>query len=154
MKTFEKESNGHTLKIVVDGISLLSEIDDKIKEFEDIKKEFGGDNVPDDEDAKWEMQSVYGDLDEYCTPNQILDDLNDFKNLINSLIESDGSELWKNVSLKKNGTFKKNCKPILKEAIFGSYWEDSYGWNTLVLRLEPRDDTTVNMLLDTIVLHY
>lgn len=37
----------------------------------------------------------------------------------------------------------------LKKAINGSYWDENYG-----LRLEPWDDTTVNMLLDTIVLHY
>ncbi len=155
MKTFEKESNGHTLKIIIDETNLFSELDDEIKKYEDIKKEFGGDNIPDDEDCKWEMQSVYGDSEnDYCTPNQIIDDLNDFKNIINRLIESDGSELWNTVALKKNGTFKKNCKPTLKEAINGSYWEENYGWNTLVLRLEPWDDTTVNMLLDTIVLHY
>lgn len=155
MKTFEKESNGHMLKIVIDEQSLFSELDDEIKKYEDIKKQFGGDNVPDDDDTKWDMQRVYGDPEsDYCTTNQVIDDLNDFKNLITRLIESDGSELWNSVSLKKNGTFKKNCKPMLKEAINGSYWDESYGWNTLVLRLEPWDDTTVNMLLDTIVLHY
>ena len=154
MKTFEKESNGHTLKIVIDEQDLFSELDDEIKKYEDIKKQFGED-VPDDDDTKWDMQKVYGDPEsDYCTVNEVLDDLNDFKNLITRLIESNGSELWNSIALKKNGTFKKNCKPMLKEAINGSYWWESYGWNTLVLRLEPQDDTTVNMLLDTIVLHY
>ena len=101
------------------------------------------------------MQSVYGDPEsDFCTPDEIISDLNGFKNDIKRIIEGDGEELWKIVSLKKDGTFKKTAKPTIREAINGCYWDDSYGWNTQVLRLEPHDDTHLYLELDTIVLHY
>lgn len=101
------------------------------------------------------MQKVYGDPEsDFCTPDEIIADLNGFKDDIKRLVEGDGEELWRMATLKKNGTFKKTAKPTVREAINGHYWEDSYGWNTLVLRLEPRDDTHMYLELDTIVLHY
>lgn len=167
MKKFTRESNGYTLTIEVDEQGLLAEIDEDIQEMEDLKKkhaeyeaerikaEENGDEDYDDWRWEYNMSSVYGDPEsDFCTPEQIIKDLEEFKKVITDAVNSDGSKLFDMIPLKKNGTFKKNTKPMLKEAINGTYWEDSYGWNTQVLRLEPWDDTHVHMKLDTIVLHW
>lgn len=167
MKTFQKESNGYTLEIIIDDAALLAMLDDDIKKYQELQAKYKAleeervdaeeNNSPDYDDWRWEydMGSVYGDPEsDFCTPEAIIEDLEKFKKVITDAVNGDGSELWALVALKKNGTFKKNCKPMLKEAINGTYWEDSYGWNTQVLRLEPSDDTHVYMKLDTIVLHY
>lgn len=167
MKTFQKISNGHTLNIIINEDELFQSLDEDIKKYEDLKQKYdecekerteAEENSDEDYyDYRWEydMQSVYGDPEsDFCTPDEIIEDLNGFKNDIKRLIEGDGEELWKIATLKKNGTFKKTAKPTVREAINGHYWEDSYGWNTLVLRLEPRDDTHMYLELDTIVLHY
>ena len=167
MKKFQKISNGHTLNIIINEDELFQSLDEDIKKYEDLKqkcaeyeKEYVEAKENNDEyydDYRWEydMQSVYGDPEsDFCTPDEIISDLNGFKNDIKRIIEGDGEELWKIVSLKKNGTFKKTAKPTIREAINGCYWDDSYGWNTQVLRLVPYDDTRVYLELDTIVLHY
>ena len=167
MKQFQKISNGHTLNIIINEDELFQSLDEDIKKYEDLKQkcaEYEKERVKAEEnndeyydDYRWEydMQSVYGDPEsDFCTPDEIISDLNGFKNDIKRIIEGDGEELWKIVSLKKNGTFKKTAKPTIREAINGCYWDDSYGWNTQVLRLEPRDDTHMYLELDTIVLHY
>ena len=167
MKKFQKISNGHTLNIIINEDELFQSLDEDIKKYEDLKKKYAKyereraeaeeNNDEDYYDYRYEydMQSVYGDPEsDFCTPDEIISDLNGFKNDIKRIIEGDGEELWKIVSLKKNGTFKKTAKPTIREAINGCYWDDSYGWNTQVLRLVPYDDTRVYLELDTIVLHY
>lgn len=175
MAKFTKISNGYTLEIEINEARLLTEIDEYINEMQELKKEItdkGEDTVVaehgDDPDAyskgseymadyryEYGMQKVYGDPEsDFCTPDEIIADLNSFKDDIKRLAEGDGEELWRIATLKKNGTFKKTAKPTIREAINGHYWEDSYGWNTLVLRLEPHDDTHMYLELDTIVLHY
>lgn len=160
MKVFQKESNGYTLSIRINEEELFNRLDEEIAKYEDLKKKYDKleeEREGSDDDYRWEydMQSVYGDPEsDWCTPDEIIEDLNKFKSIITNAINGDGSDLWNQVDLKKNGTFKKNSKPTLKEAINGTYWEDSYGWRTQVLRLEPWDDTNVNMTLDRITLHY
>lgn len=167
MKTFQKISNGHTLNIIINEDELFQSLDEDIKKYVDLKQKFEKcekerieaeeNNDEDYYDYRWEydMQSVYGDPEsDWHTPDEIIKDLNGFKDDIKRIIEGDGEELWKIAALKKNGTFKKTVKPTIREAINGHYWEDSYGWNTLVLRLEPWDDTHMYLKLDTIVLHY
>ena len=167
MKTFQKISNGHTLNIIINEDKLFQSLDEDIKKYEYIKQRYEKyekkrieaeeNNDENYNDYRWEydMQSVYGDPEsDFCTPDAIIEDLNKFKNDIKRIIEEDGENLWKIIPLKKNGSFKKNIKPIIRTAINGSYWEDCFGWNTLVLRLEPRDDTNIYLKLDTIVLHY
>lgn len=160
MKVFQKESNGYTLSIRINEEELFNRLDEEIAKYEDLKKKYDKleqEREGSDDDYRWEydMQSVYGDPEsDWCTPDEIIEDLNKFKSIITNVVNGDGSDLWNKVDLKKNGTFKKNSKPTLKEAINGTYWEDSYGWRTQVLRLEPWDDTNVNMTLDRITLHY
>ena len=167
MKTFQKISNGHTLNIIINEDKLFQSLNEDIKKYEYIKQRYEKyekkrieaeeNNDENYNDYRWEydMQSVYGDPEsDFCTPDAIIEDLNKFKNDIKRIIEEDGENLWKIIPLKKNGSFKKNIKPIIRTAINGSYWEDYFGWNTLVLRLEPRDDTNIYLKLDTIVLHY
>lgn len=167
MKTFQKESNGYELEIIIDEESLFAILDKNIATYEDLRQkhsdyekervdaEENGDESYDDWRWEYDVSSVYGDPEsDWCTPEEIIKDLNEFKRIITNLVNGDGSELWAKAALKKNGTFKKNCKPIFKEAINGTYWEDSYGWNAQVLRLEPFNDTRAYLKLDNIVLHY
>ncbi len=166
MKEFTRLSNGYTLTIRINEDALLKELDEEIKKYQDLQAKYKAyeeeriaaeENGEEYDDWRWEydMSSVYGDPEcDWCTPDEILKDLEEFKQVIINAVNSDGSKLWDMVELKKNGTFKKNCKPTLKKAINGSYWEDSYGWNARVLRLEPWNDTRVDMKLDKIVLHY
>lgn len=162
MVKFTKESNGFTLEIQIDDEKLLTKIDEDIQEMEELKQKLANGEYQkedDDEDTCWhwdyDMGSVYGDPEsDFCTPDSVIKNREDFKTEIKRLAAGDGEELWKMAQLKKNGTFKKNCKPMLKEAINGSYWEDSYGWNTLVMRLEPVSDTLACVKLSHIVLHY
>ena len=146
-----------------------------IKEMEDLKEEIakaGGEKAyasehnedPQEYDEEsrfmteykyeYDMQRVHGDIDEFCTPDEIITDRNNFKESIQKIIADNGSTLWGMVQLKKNGTFKKTSKPTIRTAINGSYWEDSYGWNTLVLRIVPHSDTVCHVELDHIVEHY
>lgn len=158
MKTFKKLSNGHTLEIIIDDEALLEELNAAIEEYEDLKTKLAtlekGTDKYDSLFWEYNMQRVYSDLSNYCTVDEILDDLKEFKQIVLDAVMSDGSELFEKAELKKNGTFKKTCKPLLKDAINGYYWEDSYGWNTRVLRLEPINDTQAEMRLDHIVVHY
>lgn len=167
MAKFTQVNNGYMLEIEVDEASLLAEIDKDIQEMEELKKkheeyekerieaEENGDKDYDDWRWEYDMSRVYGDPEsDWCTPDEIIKDREAFKAEISRLANGNGSELWAMASFKKNGTFKKNAKPMIREAVNGSYWEDSYGWNTLVLRLVPIDDTHAYVELDTIVLHY
>lgn len=165
MQKYTKVSNGHTLTIEINKEGLFAELDEDIKKMEDLKTEIakkGEDAVAAEcydsvEEFRYDydMQKVYGEPEsDFCTPDEIINDRNDFKETIKKLIVDNGETLWKMVQLKKNGTFKKTSKPTIREAINGSYWEDSYGWHTLVLRLVPVNDTLARIELDTIVLHY
>lgn len=167
MAKFTQVSNGYTLEIEVDEAGLLAEIDKNIQDMQELKKkhaeyekerieaEENGDDNYDDWRWEYDMSRVYGDPEsDWCTPDEIIQNREEFKADITRLANGDGSELWAMASFKKNGTFKKNAKPMIKEAINGSYWEDSYGWNTLVMRLVPIDDTHARVELDTIVQHY
>lgn len=167
MKKFTKESNGYTLTIEVDEEKLLERIDKDIKEMEELKKKYEEyekervdaeeNDVEDYDDWRWEydMSSVYGDPEsDWCTPDEIIENREKFKAIINRLVEGDGTELWDIAPFKKNGTFKKTNKPMLIEAVNGTYWEDSYGWHALVMRLVPVDDTLACVELEKIILHY
>lgn len=157
MHKFTKESNGYTLTIEVDDKKLKQKLDLDIAEMEQIKKEHGNDIDAINEEIKWEygMNKVNCDYEhDFCSPDEIIADRNEFYETIQKLIADNGETLWAMAQFKKNGTFKKNCKPTIKEAINGSYWEDSYGWNTLVMRLVPVTDILARVELDTVVIHW
>lgn len=157
MKTFQKESNGYILTIEINEEKLFQKLDLEIAKMEQVKTEHGSDLDTIDEEAKWEynMYKVNGDCkSDFCSPDEIIADLNEFHETIEKLIVDNGTTLWDMVELKKNGTFKKNCKPQIRQAINGCYWEDSYGWNTLVLRLVPATDTLARVEFDTITVHW
>ena len=151
---FQKISNGFTLKINIDKDELIRKLDLDIAEMEQLKEEYGN-NIPEEVNWEYDLCTVYGDYEsDFCTPDEVIACLNEFENIIERLANGDGAELWDMAQYKKNGTFKKNAKPMIKEAINGSYWEDSYGWYTLVMRLVPVTDTLACVELDRIVLHY
>lgn len=143
MKMFTVNSNGHTLAITVDGDALRKEIDGRIEYYKSDKVE------------EYERQRVYGDYKtDFCTLDETLKDLEDFKKVITDYENGDGQELFSLMPIKKNGTFKKNVKPTLKEAVCGIYYEECYGWSTMILRLEAVSDTEVRMALSQVILHY
>lgn len=145
---WETVSNGHRLTITMDTENLVKCIDERIKKFQSID--------PDDDDERWERGRVYGDPeDDFLTPAECIADLEDMKDTINKMAaDSEGTSLWPMVSLKKNGTFKRSVKPMLQQESFGPYWEDSYGWNVEVLRIEPINDVEAEIVLTDIVTHY
>jgi hypothetical protein len=167
MVKFSKESNGHLLTIEVDSSKLLFKIDEDIQEMKELQEKYeeyekerieaeeNGDDTYDDWRYEYDVDRVYGNCEnDYCTPDEIIKNREEFKEMINNIAMGDGSELWSKIQFKKNGTFKKNCKSILKEAINGSYWDDSYGWNALVMRIVPVNDILARVELDYIVIHY
>lgn len=154
MHQFTKESNGYILTITLDENKLYNQLDERLTEMIKLNEDHGK-FVPNDLKWEYDMCKVYGDYEcDFCTPVEIINDLKEFKAVIENIVETEGKDLWDMIDLKKNGTFKLNCKPRLKEAINGSYWEDSYGWNTLVMRIVPANDTLASIELNTIVQHY
>lgn len=144
MKEWTKVSNGHKLVIRFNEKAALEEIDKQIKEIKDSGEGFND---------IYCYTRVY-DYEQAVTIEECIADLEEMKNEIRRIAEDDGSYVFLNVSLKKNGTFKKTCKHTFREQMFGTYWEDSYGWYTQVLRYEPENDTEGVILLDNIVVHY
>ena len=136
---FFKESNGHKMTITVDVETLLQEIDD-------LKN--------DEEYLEYYNQLVSGDCScDMVDKDAILSNLDEFAELVTYYGEN-GEELFNGMAYKKNGTFSLRVKPVVKQAVNGAYWEDSYGWNTKVLRLEPTDDTHAEVVLTSIIVHY
>lgn len=150
-------SNGHTLTVTMDTEALIKDLDAKIAEFQnEIKEIEAGAEQETIEEYAYSRQRVYGNCeDDYVEPSECITDLEDMKDCIQKLAaDGDGSTVWPTIALKKNGTFKKTCKPIIREECFGPYWEDSYGWNVEVLRIEPISDTEAEIVLTHIVQHY
>lgn len=174
MKQFTKTEGKHVLTITVDDENLLKTLSEKESEYQKIlnfyeKEKAAGEPHTDSEKEYFtkgygkefiidhDMQSVYGDGyddSDICTPSEILADIKEMKDLIASITDETIDEYFAKLPRKKNGTFNKTCKPTLHESINGCYWEDSYGWNTLVLRLVPTDDKNAVIEFDNIVLHY
>ena len=137
---FFQESNGRTLTITVDAESLLGAID-ALRTDEDYM-----------EYAVSRVDSYY-DADNEMSQEDIMRDLDEFVERINYYAEN-GDELFEKMAYKKNGTFNRTNKPWLKRAANGAYWEDHYGWNTKVLRLEARTDTEAEVVLTDVIVHY
>lgn len=137
---FFQESNGHTLTITVDTESLLAKID-ALRVDEDYM-----------EYAVNRVSGSCGD-DDNVSQETIMRDLDEFAERINYYTEN-GDELFEKMAYKKNGTFNRTNKPWLKSAVNGSYWEDHYGWNTKVLRVEARTDTEAEVVLTDVIIHY
>lgn len=136
---FFKEANGRQLTIRVDTEALLQRIDDLRNDegyLEECNQLVGGD--------------CSGDM---VSKDVILANLDEFAELVASYGEN-GDELFDEMTYKKNGTFSLRSKPVLKQVVNGSYWEDYYGWNTKVLRLEPTNDTNAEVVLTDIIVHY
>lgn len=152
---WQKVNNGHTLTIKMDTDALIRHLDERIQDFQDEQKEIDAGSA-DITDNQWERGVVYGNTeDDFFDISECITDLEDMKDTILKLAaDEEGSSIWPTVCLKKNGTFKRNAKAIIKEEKFGPYWEDSYGWNVEVLRMEPASDTEINIVLTDVVMHY
>lgn len=150
-----KVNNGHELTVVMDEENLLQQLDEKISDFKNEIKEIEAGSA-DEKDSEWERGVVYGNCEEdFMDISECITDLEDMKDCITKLAaDTEGLTLWPTIVLKKNGTFKRSAKRIIREEKFGSYWEDSYGWYTEVLRIEPISDTEAEIVLSHIVCHY
>lgn len=143
-------SNGHRLTVTMDTENLIKSLNSRIADFQ---KEIEDGSA---EDNEYERCEVYGDPEsDFLTPEECIADLEDMKDTITKLAaDTEGATIWPMVSLKKNGTFKRNVKPIIQQEKFGPYWEDSYGWNVELLRIEAITDTEAEIILTDIVQHY
>ena len=154
MKKFTKSSNGYELVIEIDESKLEEKLDLDISEMEMLERDYGN-NIDKDTLIEYGMSRVQGDYErDYCSTEEIINDRKNFIETVHKLIADNGESLWAMAVFKKNGTFKKNVKPVIKYAVNGSYWEESYGWDTLVLRLVPVTDTLARVELSNIVVHY
>lgn len=161
---FTRVNNGHTLAIVVDKSYILSILDDYIKICNQVKDEAKKDPEMDIReslcDAEIPVQRVNEDYGYYDTEvtfdvvDSIIAEYQKAKDAVEEYIADDAAKLWSEVSYKKNGTFKKNVKPLIFKHSYGDYWEDSYGWKTMVIRLEACSDTECKLKMENIIIHY
>lgn len=166
---FTKINNGHALILVIDKDSIFADLDELIKACDDAKKDIE-EGLKDGTITEEDISNV---LSEYDLPTDKLyedyercsiksaEDVDkirqcyvEAKNTVEQYIKDNAALLWDKVSYKKNGTFKKTVKPIIFEHDYGHYWEDSYGWNTMVIRLEPVSDTELELTITDVVEHY
>lgn len=143
-------SNGHKLTITMDTENLIKSLNSRIADFQ---KEIEDGST---EDNEYERCKVYGDPEnDFFTPEECITDLDGMKDAITKLAaDTEGATVWPMVVLKKNGTFKRSVKPTIQQEKFGPYWEDSYGWNVEILRIEPITDTEAEIILTDVVKHY
>lgn len=85
-------------------------------------------------------------VDAHDTPPTLAERTSD-KERLKTIIDIDDSNFWmehlQNTVRKKNGTLAKNRIQILYTAnTFAHYWEDSYGWNTPMIRIQNMSDDT------------
>lgn len=148
-----KGNGKNALTINMDMDVLVAEIDRQIAHFQDVIKKI--EKGEEDED-RYERGRLYGDPEnDFLEPDRCIKDLEETKKRIMEMAEDvEGNTIWPMAVFKKNGTFKRTVKPIIYMQEFGSYWEDSYGWNVQVLRLEPMDDMNAEIVLRDIVEHY
>ena len=168
MYKFTKVSNGHTLEITVPKTDLFAKIDNYIndvrkilQELEDLKQSRGGQELSEEElrdfcaGCDFGLDKVYGDAEvDYCTPEEVMSDLEKFKKCINELIEDNGKALFNLLPTKKNGTFNLKVKHIVKQAINGWFSYERYGWSATALRVVASDDTHAELVLDEIIVKY
>lgn len=151
MYLFTKESNGHTLTIQIDKDKLLEQLNKEIAEYK--KFENASDDEIEDMMYDLSLERIQSDIGDMCSASEIIECYESIKKTINKVVHTNGKYLWERLKLKTNGTFTRNQKPIIRKAINGSYWEDHYGWNTLVLRLVPLNDFVVELRLEEIIIH-
>lgn len=151
MYIFTKESNGHTLSIQIDKEKLFERLDNELKEFKKLEK--ADDNEIAEAMYDLPLERIQSDTGDTCSVTEIIECYESIKRTINKIIREDGNFLWTRLKTKQNGTFNRANKPIIRKAINGSYWEDSYGWNTLVLRVVPINDLVAELRLEEIIIH-
>lgn len=145
-QTIDKLSNGHILKVYIDADELIMAINNQIKEVRD--------NTDDDGIAEY-MTTVQGRSDDAVLAEDVIKDLEKMKTTVLHYAEEENHHtLIDKMPLKKNGTFKRTQKPVLDEAQYGEYWDDSYGWHVMVIRIEAISDTEAEVRVDFIIEHY
>lgn len=154
MRTFQKEHNGHKLTITVPDYT-INYVNMLLSDALAYKEKYGGntrftEEVDDEEDYGEILGDKVNNPDEYCTVDEVIESLENCKQILDDLDSGKDDILWDNVVYKKNGTFKRTVKPILWEAVNGYYSIESYGWRTECLRIEAEDDTTACVCMATI----
>ena len=167
MHKFTKASNGHPLEIEVPKTELLAKLDHHIEDVKEILQELA--ELEHNQGGKLSEEALHdfyigcyvgfdkvlGKVDvDYCSPQEILDDLEKFKQRIINITDLDNGnvdELFDLLPVKKNGTFNRKTKPIVMRAINGSFSLERYGWFTMVLRLVPLDNIHAKLELAEVV---
>lgn len=145
-KTWTKETNGRTLTIDMN----VEEMRTFWKEWLDAFCEAA--EIPDDRDEEredFEANETYrcwvhgGVSDpEFVPIDECITQLEGMMECIDKLEHEDDPEvIFAMMVFKKNGTFNRSTKPVIRRIDFGPYWEDSYGWNVYGIRLQAIDDT-------------
>ena len=142
-KVFEAEYELTKFKIIYDIDKLVGEFAnckyDSEEDYED-----DGKSIPIGAD-----DGQYNTMEEY---NQNVDDF------VAKIKNFDNEESLLNAisafPKKKNGTFKKNQVLSIARLNNSYYSEDEYGWPCDELRLKPIDDTTLELRVDRVVIHW
>ena len=146
-KTWTMESNGHTLIIDMDTAYLLKYLDAEIQELIEI-----ADGKLSDSD---ESLSTVGDFDSYYTYEEAIQELISMKEAIEKMAVEDCSEnIFPLMKLKKNGTFNRTTKAMIKQRGYGYYSNEAFGWHTEAIRIETDSDTHANVVINDCVEHY
>lgn len=159
MKTWTKQSNGHTLTIEMDVEALRSYWQGWLDNFRKAAE------IPDDKDEEreefeaneWYRCMVHGGVSdsEFVHIDECITQLESMVECVNKLDHEDNPDVvFAMMPLKKNGTFKRSVKPVIEHLGFGPYWEDSYGWNVYGIRIQPLDDTHANIVVSSWTEHY
>lgn len=160
---FKKINNGHAMVLVVDENHLYTRLDEYVKSCDDLIAEVEKDPELDIRESLDDhglptcvIGEDYGEDREYDMDyiKELRQQYESAKEKIRKGMENDAAIFWDMMSYKKNGTFKKTVKPMVFEHSYGDYWEDSYGWNTMVIRFEAKSDTKIELKLYHTVIHY
>ena len=142
----DRISNGHVLKLSIDADELIMAINNQIKNVRD--------NTDENGIAEY-LTTVQGRSDDAVLAEDVIKDLEKMKLTVQHYAEEENHfALIDKMPLKKNGTFKRTQKPVLAEAEYGEYWDDSYGWYVMVIRIEATSDTEAEVRADFIIEHY
>lgn len=148
-KVFTQKIGKYEFSISIDTEDMLKHFDEEIVELNK--------TIESGYDADYDngYSIVNGDMDELAPISECIEELERMKDCAKKLdIDGDSHILFEMIPLKKNGTFNRSTKPIIRTRCFGLYLTDCYGWETEVIRIVPTSDTTAEVVVDNIIVHY
>lgn len=109
--------------------------------------------------AIWEEefdQEIYQDHEEtHDYKEKVKKNIDELIEKINYYQTPNGiNAMFQELPLKKNNKLKKTVKPVLYTLNYGYYLEDCYGWRTVQLRIEVKNELEAEVYLDRTIIHY